>query len=99
MQFVCIVISHYTDLITKIYYVIGIKSAHMNGNRTAFLALIDDKLDVLRRTRDISPSSDCKKIKNSSLKSPHCNSSNGSKITFLVSLNSKRFKLKNILFQ
>ena len=77
----------------------SLESSHRggsNGNRIAFLALIDDKLDVLRRTCDISPSSDCKKIKNSSLESPHRDGSNGSKIAFLALLNSERFKLKNV---
>ena len=75
----------------------SLKSSHQggsNGNRIAFLALIDDKLDVLRRTRNISPSSDCKKIKNSSLESHHRDGSNGGKIAFLASLDSGLALLK-----
>ena len=67
----------------------SLESSHRgssNDNRNTFLALIDDKLDVLRRIHDISPSSDCKKIKNSSLESSHCDGSNGSKIAFLAPL-------------
>ena len=80
----------------------SLESSHRggsNGNRIAFLTLIDDKLGVLKRTCDISPSSDCKRINNSSLESPHRGGSFGSKFAFLPSLDSEILKLINILFQ
>ena len=80
----------------------SLESSHRggsNGNRIAFLILIDDKLGVLKRTCDISPSSDCKRIENSSLESPHRDGSFGSKFAFLPSLDIEILKLINILFK
>ena len=70
----------------------SLESSHWdgsNGNKIAFLALIDDELDLSERTCNISCSSDGKRMWHSSLESPRQGGSNGSKIAFLASIDDE----------
>ena len=63
-----------------------------NGNKIAFLALLDGELDILKRTCNISSSSDGKMMEFSSLDLSHRADSNGGKFALLALLDGEIFK-------
>ena len=70
----------------------SLESSHWdrsNGNKIAFLTLIDNELDLSERTCNISWFSDGKRIWHSLLESSRQGSSNGSKIAFLASIDDE----------